>query len=183
MSDPASQPANPFAPPKAEVADIADSRKFELAGRGTRLGAVVLDAIISALLIETPFFMALLVPWGPSGIRRLSGLSVGEMLAAGSLALAALLAGLIAWTWITVVLVRRNGQTIGKKMLGIKVTRADGSKASLGRIFWLRNVVNAVLTLIPFLGFIYLLVDTLMIFGESRQCIHDRIADTIVVRA
>jgi uncharacterized RDD family membrane protein YckC len=183
MSDPASQPANPFAPPKAEVADIADSRKFDLAGRGTRLGAVVLDTIISALLIDTPFFVALMVTWGPSGYRRLPGLSIGEMLSAGSLALAAMLAGLIAWTWITVVLVRRNGQTIGKKMLGIKVTRADGSKASLGRIFWLRNVVNAVLTLIPFLGFIYLLVDTLMIFGESRQCIHDRIADTIVVRA
>ena len=128
MSDPASQPANPFAPPKAEVADMADSRKFDLAGRGTRLGAVVLDAIISALLIETPFFIVMLAPWGPSGSRRLSSLSVGEMLAAGSLALAALLAGLIAWTWITVVLVRRNGQTIGKRCLGMKVTRAEAAR-------------------------------------------------------
>jgi uncharacterized RDD family membrane protein YckC len=32
-------------------------------------------------------------------------------------------------------------------------------------------------------GYVYPLIDTLMIFGESRQCLHDRIADTIVVKA
>jgi uncharacterized RDD family membrane protein YckC len=63
--------------------------------------------------------------------------------------------------------------------MGIKVVRKDGSKASLGRIFFLRNVVNIILAFIPLYG----LVDALLIFGESRQCIHDKIADTIVVKA
>ena len=60
---------------------------------------------------------------------------------------------------------------------------SDGSKASLARIFWLRNVVNGLPSFIPIVSLIYWLVDTLMIFGESRRCLHDRIADTIVVKA
>jgi uncharacterized RDD family membrane protein YckC len=64
-------------------------------------------------------------------------------------------------------------------MIGIKVVRSDGSKASLGRIFWLRNFVNGLLGIIPF----YQLIDILFIFGDQRQCLHDKIADTIVVKA
>jgi uncharacterized RDD family membrane protein YckC len=59
------------------------------------------------------------------------------------------------------------------------VVRSDGSPVSLGRIFWLRNVVNILLGIIPF----YSLIDSLLIFGETRQCVHDKLADTIVVRA
>jgi len=59
------------------------------------------------------------------------------------------------------------------------VVRSDGSPVSLGRIFWLRNFVNGLLGIIgP-----YQLVDWLFIFGESRQCLHDKLADTIVIRA
>jgi uncharacterized RDD family membrane protein YckC len=72
--------------------------------------------------------------------------------------------------------------TIGKKMIGIKVIRKDGSQASLGRIFWLRNVVNLIIAM--FLPVIYYyVIDPLFIFGERQQCLHDLIADTIVVNA
>ena len=42
-----------------------------------------------------------------------------------------------------------------------------------------RNVVVWILSLIPMFG----IIDVLFIFGESRQCLHDRIADTIVIKA
>jgi uncharacterized RDD family membrane protein YckC len=87
--------------------------------------------------------------------------------------------GFIAWAWITLLLVARYGQTIAKRMLDIKVVRSDGSQASLGRIFWLRNVVNTLLGVIPLCS----IIDPLFIFGERRRCIHDLIADTIVVKA
>ncbi len=74
--------------------------------------------------------------------------------------------------------VARNGQSIAKKMLQIKVVRRDGSRASVSRIFWLRNVVNGLLGIIP----IYAVIDALFIFGETRQCLHDKIADTIVIK-
>ena len=73
----------------------------------------------------------------------------------------------------------RNGQSIAKKLLGIKVVRTDGSPVSLGRLFLLRNVVNGIISLVPLYGF----VDALFIFGESRQCLHDRIAGTVVLKA
>ena len=87
--------------------------------------------------------------------------------------------GLLVWAWFTYKFVKENGQSIAKKMLGIKVVRSDGSAASVGRIFWLRNVVNGVLSIIPLYG----LIDALLIFGETRKCIHDKIADTSVVKA
>ena len=83
------------------------------------------------------------------------------------------------WLYFTVAYVKANGQTIAKKWLGIKVVRADGSPATLGRIFWLRNFLNIVFSIIPLYG----IIDSLFIFGESRQCLHDKIADTIVVNA
>jgi uncharacterized RDD family membrane protein YckC len=89
------------------------------------------------------------------------------------------LLGLAAWLFLTVMFVSRNGQSIGKKLTGIKVVRADGSKASLGRIVLLRNLLNLLLNMIPLYG----LVDALMIFGDRQQCAHDKIADTIVIRA
>ena len=93
------------------------------------------------------------------------------------------LAGLLIWGGVTAYLVHKNGQTLGKKILGIKVVRTDGSRASLGRIFWLRNVIMVLLSMIPIAGMILSLVDSLLIFRESRQCLHDQIAGTIVVKA
>jgi uncharacterized RDD family membrane protein YckC len=79
--------------------------------------------------------------------------------------------------------VAANGQTIAKKLLGIKVVRSDGTRATVGRIFWLRNVVNTLISMIPLIGGLYALVDALFIFTERKQCLHDKIADTIVVNA
>jgi len=87
------------------------------------------------------------------------------------------------WAVITIVFVARYGQSIGKRICGIKVVRTDGSKASFWRIFLLRNLVNGIPSLIPIVSTIYFLVDSLMIFSESRQCLHDKIASTIVVKA
>jgi uncharacterized RDD family membrane protein YckC len=160
---------NPYAPPRAKVSDVAaDSDELELAGRGIRLGAALLDSLIGVLLIYLPLAMGgLFSNWG-SGTPSISPI-------AGLLALI----GFVVWIWFTILYVARNGQTIAKKWLGIKVVRSDGSKASLGRIFWLRNVVNGLVGIIPF----YFLIDHLVIFSDSRQCVHDKIADTIVVVA
>jgi uncharacterized RDD family membrane protein YckC len=160
---------NPYAPPRANVTDVAgSSEEPELAGRGIRLGAQLLDSIIASVFTVLPLLFGgfnLLQPEKTTDFAPLAGFIA--------------LAGTVAWTWITIVYVSRNGQTIAKKWLGIKVVRSDGSKASLGRIFWLRNVVNGLLGIIPFYAFI----DSLVIFGEARQCLHDKIADTIVVVA
>ena len=165
---------NPYAPPRAAVHDVTDpSATFVPADVGTRFGAAMLDGLIGAGMIYGPVFVSILV-WraiGPSA----DGASTGIFLGGFGLALI----GFGVWCWLTISHVKRNGQTLGKKYLGIKVVRKDGTPASLGRIFWLRNVINALIGIIPF----YVLADHVFIFGESRQCLHDKIADTIVVVA
>jgi uncharacterized RDD family membrane protein YckC len=166
---------NPYAPPQAAVKDIPDSSAGSVpADRGTRLVAVILDGIILMAMVYLP----LLVGGGMGGAIAVA---TGRVDPAAFFGVGALLAciGLIAWIWLNVVFVHRNGQSIAKKLLGIKVVRSDGSRASLGRIFWLRNFVNSLLGIIPLYG----LIDALLIFGEPRQCVHDKIADTIVIKA
>jgi uncharacterized RDD family membrane protein YckC len=170
---------NPYAPPTAPVRDIpADGSQRELAGRGARLGAIFLDGIVLAVLVYVP----LLATANFAALRPVNGqINFAALLAGPGPMLAGV--GLLIYIAITCVLVSRNGQTVGKKLLGIKVVRGDGSRATLGRIFWLRNVIIGVVSAIPILGSAVALIDNLLIFRQSRQCLHDQIADTIVINA
>jgi uncharacterized RDD family membrane protein YckC len=174
---------NNYAPPQSVVADISSSTAaFEKATRLSRLGAVLLDGLI----FTVPF-----IPCYATAFRTVVAThspaqnyfafwtamaSSGPWFYLASLINLALLA-------VTIVFVYKNGQTIGKKIVGIKVARTDGSRASLARIFWMRNVLNAVISIVPLIGPFYSLIDICMIFGGQRRCCHDYIADTIVIRA
>ncbi|HEY7286215.1 MAG TPA: RDD family protein [Vicinamibacterales bacterium] len=162
---------NPYAPPQAVVRDIVDPEAEVMpADRGTRLGAALLDGIVFGALVYVPALVgALATP------RQ----SFGATPTLSALTVVLGLIGFCVWSFFTIRYVNANGQSIAKKMLGIRVIRTNGSPASLGRIFWLRNVVNGVISFIPLYG----LVDVLFIFTESRRCLHDRIADTKVVIA
>jgi uncharacterized RDD family membrane protein YckC len=165
---------NPYAPPVAEVLDIPAAAEEQVpAPRATRLGAYLLDSVIFGAKVYMPFTFGSMFS-GVTATSRAAGFGVGLLLGC---------IGFAVWAWITVKDVMANGQSIAKKMLGIKVVQANGTPASLGRIFWRRNVINVIIGAVPILGAIYNVVDVLFIFGESQQCLHDKIADTIVVIA
>jgi uncharacterized RDD family membrane protein YckC len=169
---------NPYRPPTATVAEAGTVGPAP-AGRGERLGAVLLDGLIFALMVYTPLLVA-----GASAVVTAIATRQPLVWVAGMF-IGVGVAGVmfLVWVVLTIIFVNRNGQTIAKKIIGIKVVRKDGSRAGLGRIFWLRNVVNMLPSMIPIFGALYGLVDALFIFGDARQCVHDKIADTIVVRA
>lgn len=160
---------NPYRAPTAHVDDVADERG-ELAGRGTRLGAVLLDGVIFGVL---GIVAAIAIP-----AVKANGVGAGTAAAIGLVGI-----GILVLLIVNLVLLHRHGQTIGKKLLGIKIIRTDGDRAGLGRIFFLRILAPGVIGAIPFAGPIFSIVDPLFIFRESRRCIHDVFADTIVVRA
>ena len=164
---------NPYAAPAAPVADEA-AHDMELAERGTRLAAVFLDGLFFGLSM-LPLILAM-VAVGRLGDARNVDVAAGIGLAIGAL----LLIGLVAWNC---VLLSRHGQTIAKKMLGIRVVRRDGSHCGLGRIFFARYLPVTVLGAVPFVGGLVSLVDAMLIFRDDRRCLHDEIADTIVVKA
>jgi uncharacterized RDD family membrane protein YckC len=169
--------SNPYAPPKAAVRDFTMSdTALVLADPGTRLGAAILDGIVLMVMVYAPLMLVAI--GGPALVQTDGDVSgAGSMLVMAGLLLT--IVGFVAWCWLTIKYVNQNGQTIAKKWLKIKTVRSDGSPASLSRLFWLRNVVNGLLGIIPLYG----LIEVLFIFGESRQCLHDKIADTIVIKA
>jgi uncharacterized RDD family membrane protein YckC len=156
-----------------------------LAERGARLLAASIDELI---VLGT--FLPMLFGSVPTLVNLVSGGTDPELFDTGTI-VSAMLGGpgttitvvaLLIWCVITVRLVVANGQSIGKRLVGIKVVRTDGSRASFGRIFLLRNVVSSLPNLLPYLGWFYMFADPLLIYQDSRKCIHDLIADTIVVR-
>jgi uncharacterized RDD family membrane protein YckC len=157
-----------------------------LAERGSRLLAASVDELI-LLAISLPMVFGAISPLvtrvssGAADLESLDTMTVLRSMVGGPGTTVTVLA-LIAWCIITAWLVAANGQSIGKRLVGIKVVRTDGSRASFARIFLLRNVVNGLPNLLPYVGWLYQLIDPLMIYQDSRQCLHDKIADTIVVR-
>ncbi len=166
---------NPYQAPSAHVEDLeADVDEMELAGRGTRLGAVMIDSLI----FMVPLLFAMLPMLFFAAKRGTEGFGVGAIIS-----IAVGLLGVLAIFVIDLVMLHRTGQTIGKRLLNVKIVRTDGSRAGLTRIFFLRLFVPGLIGGIPFVGAIFSLVDPLFIFQESRRCVHDLIADTMVVMA
>jgi uncharacterized RDD family membrane protein YckC len=164
---------NRFAPPVAHVEDVGPSvNGHSLAGPGKRLVAVLVDAaigfgILGALAGLTPLNVFRMAP----------GLSLTLQLAINAAI------GITAFFAVHGYLLATEGQTVGKKLLGVRIVRTDGSRASLGRLIGLRFGIGFLVAIVPFVGGLYSLVDSLLIFRASRKCLHDNIADTIVVNA
>lgn len=168
--------ANPYAAPTASVDDVQSTAAWDLesrkAGRGKRLGAVILDGLINVFWIG-PFMWA---------VAMTAQVNHGVKPAAPMVGLYVLgFAVLIGVIVVNCVLLHRHGQTIGKRTLDIAIVRKDGSRAGLARIIFLRGLLISLLSRIPVIGPLLFLVDSLLIFGPERRCLHDLIADTIVI--
>jgi uncharacterized RDD family membrane protein YckC len=162
---------NRFAPPLAHVDDVAETGPGALAGRGARLVAVLVDGLISGLVFWLLTFVTPLTLFPPAGANLTKVLVVNGAV------------GVVLFIVLQGYLLATRGQTIGKALLKMRIVRSDGSPASFGRLFGLRYVPTMIMTMIPFVGGLYGLIDSLLIFRESRRCLHDNIADTIVVKA
>ena len=164
---------NPYAPPRARVHDVAAPKaELVLAERSARLGAAIVDGLIVAGMVYLPLIIGMVISGAggegsdPNGMFMMIGLVLT-------------LVGFTAWVYLTLKQMSATGQSLAKKYFNIKVVVSDGSPASLSRLIFRRNLLNGLLGIIPLYGFI----DLLFIFGEGRQCLHDKLADTIVVEA
>lgn len=165
---------NPYAPPQAVVEDIlTPAEGIELADRATRLGAALLDGVVLGAMVYGPLLVGMIA----AALQQAGGREPNFV--AIEVAFFFALAGFLAWLWITIKCLKANGQSIGKKACHIKIVRSDGSPVSVARVVWLRNAVNMLISLVPFYSFF----EVLFIFGNARRCLHDYVADTIVVRA
>jgi len=165
--------ANPYAAPAARVIDPLQSDTQELADRGTRLGAAIVDGLIYGAVIGVP---AIVLP-----------LMIGQTASNRSQTAAIVLFSIIGVAVIGLlvvncVLLHKYGQTIAKRLFKIKIVRSDGSRCGLTRVIFARWLPVGLLGAIPFVGYIISLLDPLLIFREDYRCLHDHIADTVVVK-
>jgi uncharacterized RDD family membrane protein YckC len=169
MSTP-TPPVNPYAMPNAAVADIAPTHlPPELASLGQRLGGAIVDTILILIVVLPVIFMVL-----------------PQTMFAENEALAGAVSGLFGIAFFLAAngyLLAKHGQTIGKRVAGTRIVRSDYSRATFGRILGLRLLPFWLLGLVPYIGNVSHLVNALFIFRASRRCLHDDLADTIVVKA
>lgn len=170
---------NPYAAPAAVVDDVLGNDAGDLesrkASRGKRLGAALIDGLVNAIWMGM-FFGAFMMRYR----AHMQGIAVSQT--SGML----IFLGAVVMIGIFVVncfMLHRSGQTIGKRALDIAVVRSDGSPIALSRYIFLRVVPIVLLSMIPVVGRFVNLIDPLVIFGAERRCLHDYIADTIVVDA
>jgi uncharacterized RDD family membrane protein YckC len=151
---------------------LGDSQEIEAATRLSRLMACFIDYLIWF----APFPLIIFPCIGPI------------------LMLVAWLAIVVTQVWMLVT----RAQTIGKKAMGIYVMRVDGQIPNIGWLLVREFAIPVLTTVMRFIGqsnqntfgvvinalaVILWLTDVLFIFGPTRQCLHDFLADTHVVKA
>lgn len=179
---------NPFAPPRAHVEDQSTApAEMVTATRASRFLAVLVDM--------SPVFVLAVIA-GIVAAVAMPGLFKGDFGSGfAAMGLFFFVFGIVSIAWLVwnIVLLYRYGQTVGKKALGIRVVRMDGSRVSFARFVFLRwlaiafigGVVGGICGAlhIRYIGNMVSLVDCLMIFGAAHRCLHDYLADTKVVTA
>jgi uncharacterized RDD family membrane protein YckC len=158
-------PSYPRGAAEREEAQATPEAQFEYAGWWRRAGALVIDNIL--VLVPSAVFLGLaFVP--------------EETIAVIAILLFLVSILVLPFVYFTLFHGRfGNGQTIGKRALGIRVQHERGEQLSYGAAFGRYAIVFAfnLFTLPVILDYLFPLWD------RRNQSLHDKVASSIVVRA
>ncbi|MBC9251289.1 hypothetical protein A9179_13520 [Pseudomonas alcaligenes] len=160
---------NPYQAPQAVLQEHSAEQPL-LASRGARLGAVLIDTVLLALVTVPVAIFDGTFSAAQQGIEP----SLGQQLIS-------LLVGLVAFVLIHGYLLKNYGQTVGKRLLNIAIVDLQGQVPDFVPMVAKRYVLLWVLASIPLLGGLLALADCLSIFRGDRRCFHDLVAATRVV--
>jgi uncharacterized RDD family membrane protein YckC len=163
---------NPYAPPKAQVADYVAAPTADEATRSQRLGAAMLDGLISMIWTIPLWFALGMFEYIKHGQRGPMSLTIALTALNG-----------LAFVLVNGYFLKKTGQSLGKKIVGIRIATLEGEVPALGRILGLRILPVWIAAMIPMIGALASTIDVLFIFRGDRRCVHDLIAGTKVIRA
>lgn len=149
------------------VDEQAEQDGARLATRVSRVFAVIFDGIFGGGVVT----VATVAGSQVSSVAGVVALFLSALLMAGG----------------QTALVVRTGQTLGKQFMGVRVERTNGDPAGFLHGVFLRYTVPAMTfgaiaqTFGSGADTLAALIDVLFIFGATRRCVHDLIADTRVV--
>lgn len=168
-----------YIPPQASSPpEITSIPLHQLAKRGSRLAATLIDGIITmAITLPLEWFLVTFQRTVTFSQQNPSLLKLPNADVLLSSALGLLVTVAINWSLL------RKGQTIGKSLLGICIVRKDGSPIEVQRIIGLRMIPMQIAALLPGINIVILLLDCLLIFRKGRNTLHDDIAGTKVIIA
>jgi len=149
---------------------LAAQPTYELAGLGRRCVAALID-------------LALCLGIGVVALSPIA-IALGVMVASNDMhagaahnaeAMGALVLVLFPWLWFTNMEMSRWQASIGKRLMGLKVIDEQGQRIGPGKAnvrFWLK-FPGALL-----LGWGFIMAA----FNNQQQCLHDKVAKTLVVK-
>ncbi|MEO3839971.1 RDD family protein [Streptomyces sp. B22F1] len=141
-----------------------------LGGLGRRLLARIIDALI--VYIPVSLFLTL--------IGRVDEVAdtdnTGSQYAWG-------IFGILVYLVYEGLMLTRSGQTVGKKLMGIRVGMLENGAVPAGGPGWLRAAVYSLPAIVPCIGSLFWLYNVLSCTWDRpyRQCVHDKAAKTVVV--
>lgn len=166
-------PAAPLAPPGPPAAFQAPTPSafsgLTLAGWGPRVGAALVDGLVGLVIYIVPVII-----FSAAG-KPIIGVLIGALL--------------IALAYYPLTMARpgeRNGQTLGKQALNIRVVRDVGQPFDFGSALMREFVVKYIL--FGVIGGFFLAIPPLLnvlwpLWDDENQALHDKIVNTHVVQA
>lgn len=152
--------------------DVDTSEATTLASRWSRLFASILDGfVIMAITLPVMY-----VTGGFEGLSEGIQPSIGYTLSMGIL-------GLAVFVLANGKFLLNDGQTIGKKALGIKIVDLDGALPDVKQHLVKRYAVYFIPGQIPIIGQLFSMINILFVFGKEKRCVHDIVAGTKVVNS
>jgi uncharacterized RDD family membrane protein YckC len=167
---------NPYEAPSAALVDhgtVADDA--HLADRGVRLLAAIIDTVL-LLAINLPLM------WSSGYLESVMGSAARGVQESWVTTLMWTAIGFAIFVVVQGVPLARSGQTIGKKLLRIRIAHLDGSKPTLATLLAKRYLPVNAINVVPFVGGLLGLINVLLIFRADRRCGHDLVAGTQVVK-
>jgi len=165
-------------PPQQYGAPYAAAPAAQFGGFWVRFVAYFLDGLI----VGIPMWILIAVFAGGT-VASLGGTSteqeqvVAAAAVGGIIFLIFIVAFVGVWLYEALMTSSERGATLGKRALGLRVVKSDGTRLSFGRATG-RFFAKAFITgLIPF-GIGYIMAG----FTDRKRALHDMIADTVVVK-
>jgi len=162
---------NVYSTPQSQLVDQVDDSEKPLASRWARLGASIIDSIIMMFVVVPVMYFT----GGFDGMMEGREPGFVYMFGMGILSL-------VAYLVINYRFLVTNGQTIGKKVLEIKIVDLNGNLPVFQPQLLIRYAVYLLPGQIPFVGQLFSLINVLFIFTAEKRCIHDLVAKTKVVK-
>lgn len=162
---------NVYSTPQSQLVDQVDDSEKPLASRWARLGASIIDSIIIMVVILPVMYFT----GGFDGMME--GVQPGFVYTFGIGILSFIIFFAINYRSLVA-----NGQSIGKKVLEIKIVDLNGNVPSFQPQLLIRYAIYSLSGQIPVVGVIFSFVNVLFIFGSEKRCLHDLAAKTKVVK-